>query len=111
MAKTTAKVQHNQLYITEGSASICAIGSSTWFDWLETATAFRYFSQERQFVAHDYSRPLRPISVRKEKRRRGYLWYAYLRTHGQLHKRYVGKSIGLTASRLDEITLILNQIW
>lgn len=111
MTKTTAKIQLNQLY-TDGQATfVCTVGSPAWFVWLETATTFRYFSQQRLPMGHNCYQPLRPISVRKEKRRRGSLWYAYLRTHGRLHKRYVGNSSALTTAKLDEITIILNQIW
>ncbi|MCZ7673784.1 MAG: hypothetical protein M5U34_45040 [Chloroflexi bacterium] len=111
MAKTTPRIQHNQLYIDGLAFPVCRVGSPKWFTWLETAVSFRYYSQQRLPVAHSYSRTIRPISVRKEKRRRGYLWYAYLRSHGCLHKRYVGKSVALTVEKLDEIALTLNQIW
>jgi hypothetical protein len=79
-------------------------------------TSFRYYTAQHIIVAHGYTRPMRPISVRKEKRRRGALWYAYIRTpyirtHGQLYKRYVGKSIALTQNRLDEVAFLLNEMW
>ena len=111
MAKSTPQVQANQLYLAPATTPSCCLDSSTWFTWLETATAFRYFSSQRLPVAHNYTRPIRPISIRKEKRRQGYLWYAYLRTNGRLHKRYLGKSTALTITRLDEVALVLNQIW
>ena len=111
MAKTTAKIQLNQLYIDGQATPVCAVDSPEWFAWLETATTFRYFSQQRLPRSHNCYQSLRPISVRKEKRRRGYLWYAYLKTHSCLHKRYVGKSSTLAAARLDDIAIILNQIW
>jgi LuxR family transcriptional regulator, maltose regulon positive regulatory protein len=111
MVKTTAKAQLNHLY-TEGQATpVCTLDSPTWFAWLETATTFRYFSQQNLSMGHHCYLPFRPISLRKEKRRRGYLWYAYLKTHGCLHKRYVGKSSALTAARLEDIAAMLNQIW
>ncbi len=44
-----------------------------------------------------------PISVREEKRRHGYLWYAYIRVHGQLYRRHVGKTVALTQCKLDEV--------
>lgn len=111
MAKSTPRVQANQLYLAPATTPFCRLDSPTWFTWLETAAAFRYFSQQRIPVTRNYARPIRPISVRKEKRRQGYLWYAYLRTNGRLHKRYVGKSTALTTTRLDEIALELNLIW
>ena len=111
MANKTAKIQSKQLYLPESDAPLCLLGSRAWFAWLETATTFRYFSSQRLLVAHTYYRALRPISLRKEKRRQTSLWYAYLRSHGCLHKRYVGKSIALTEARLDEIATVLNQQW
>ncbi len=111
MSKSTPQVQDNQLYLAEAATPFCLVNSPTWFTWLETAATFRYFSQQRLPVTRNYARPIRPISIRKEKRRQGYLWYAYLRTNGRLHKRYLGKSTALTMTRLDEIALVLNQIW
>ena len=49
--------------------------------------------------------------LRKEPRRQGWFWYAYLRSHGLLHKRYVGKSERLTIARLEEMATILNELW
>jgi len=40
-----------------------------------------------------------------------YLWYAYMRTHGQLYRRYVGKTAVLTQVKLDEVAAWLNEIW
>jgi hypothetical protein len=111
MAEKTPKVQCKRLYLAEDTKPVCHIGTPDWFAWLETATSFRYYTQQQIAVAHDYTRPMRPISVRKEKRRRGYLWYAYIRTHGHLNKRYVGTTTALTQSRLDEVATLLNEIW
>ena len=108
MTKTTPKVQGKQLYLNHQKSPVCQLGSPAWFLWLNAIPAFRYYSQRRRAVAPAYTRPLRPISLRKEKRRRGYLWYAYIRTHGQLYKRYVGKTMTLTVARLDEIAAELD---
>lgn len=111
MAHSTPKVVANQLYLPPCGEPVCAVGSPAWFDWLPAATAFRYQSQRRRIIIQGYGPILSPVSVRKEKRRRGFLWYAYLRSFGILHKRYVGKSEALTVARLEEIALILNEIW
>jgi len=111
MAKKTAKVQHNQLYLNGEDSPVCALGSPDWFAWLATATTFRYYSQQRQIIIHGSGPLLSPISLRKEKRRRGALWYAYKRRHGCLHKRYVGQLAALTLAKLDEVALTLNQLW
>ena len=111
MAKTTPKVQHNQLYLNGTQPPLCQVDSSDWFAWLETATIFRYYPRQQAVIAHGHTRPMFPVSLRKEKRRRGYLWYAYRRTHGVLHKRYVGKSAVLTSQRLDEVAAWLDALW
>lgn len=110
MTTTTPQIENNQLYLPDAAHPLCVVGSPTWFAWLSTATAFRYHSQKRHDLFHGCGPLLRPISVRKEKRHRGFLWYAYIRTHGILHKRYVGKSETLTLVRLDEIATILDEI-
>jgi hypothetical protein len=111
MAKSTPKVQLNHLYLNGDTAPVCSIGSPEWFDWLETAAAFRYQTNQTIVLFPGYSRPMQPISLRKEKRRRGHLWYAYRRSHGVLYKRYVGKTATLTGVKLDEIATLLNEIW
>jgi LuxR family transcriptional regulator, maltose regulon positive regulatory protein len=62
-------------------------------------------------AAGGHVRPLGPISVRKERRRQGWLWYAYRRANGQLHKVYVGTSQALTIARLDDVAADLNGRW
>jgi hypothetical protein len=111
MAVSTAKVQGGILYLAGQDTPVCHIGTLDWFVWLETGNSFRYHTPQRVPVTRGYTRPMRPISVRKEKRRQGMLWYAYIRTHGQLYKRYVGKTAALTQSKLDEVSACLNEIW
>lgn len=104
MAKTTPIIQRNTL---QGNPAV-AIGSPAWFAWLEGVASFRYYSEKTVHVAARYSRPLPPISVRKERRRQGALWYAYRRAYGQLFKVYVGTSQALTVARLDEVAAELS---
>ena len=108
MARTTPKVMNNQLYLPECTEPVCTIESSAWFDWLHTAKTFRYHSQQHHNIIRGYGPTFAPISLRKEKRRRGFLWYAYRRSYRVLHKRYVGKSEALTRDRLEEIAHELN---
>jgi LuxR family maltose regulon positive regulatory protein len=110
MAHSTPKVQYNRLYLADCSDLLWPVESPAWFDWLQSATAFRYHSQRRHNFYRGNGPLFSPISVRKEKRRRGFLWYAYLRSYGILYKRYVGKSEALTIARLEEIALALNQV-
>ena len=113
MAKSTPNVRDNKLFLNAHSDAphLCDVDSPEWFDWLHSANHFGYQTSRRIHVIHDFTRPMRPISVRKEKRRRGFLWYANLRVHGTLYKRYVGRSSALTIERLDQIASILNEIW
>ncbi len=111
--RSTPEVRSNKLYPDGAghSTAIAEVGSPEWFAWLEEATRFRYHSTRQIPVAQGYRRSMRPISVRKEKRRNGFFWCAYVRTNGQLYKRYVGRSKIVTADKLDEIATILNQLW
>lgn len=111
MASKTPKVQGEQLYLAGDTKPVCQMDTLEWFAWLETITSFRYYTPQQITVARGYTRPMRPISVRKEKRRQGHLRYAYIRTHGQLYRRYVGKTAVLTQSKLDEVAARLNEIW
>lgn len=110
--ESTPEVQLNKLYPDSvgHSTAIGDVGSPEWFAWLEEATKFRYYSTQKRPVIQGYRRSMRPISVRKEKRRNGFFWCAYLRTNGQLFKRYVGRSEVLTTDKLDEIATVLNQL-
>lgn len=110
MAKTTPQIRRKQLLCPTTGQPLCDLDSAEWFAWLDIATAFRFFSTQRRPVFRDYTLALAPISVRKEKRRRGYLWYAYRRDGGILYKRYVGKTEALTADRLDDIAVALHEV-
>ncbi|MCL4872292.1 MAG: hypothetical protein KJ063_25305 [Anaerolineae bacterium] len=111
MANKTPKVQLDQLYLHDHQNPVCSLGSSAWFAWLEEATAFRYCSQARISIIRGHGPLVSPISLRKEKRRRGALWYAYKRRHGCLYKRYAGQSAALTKAKLEEVALELNLLW
>lgn len=111
MAKTTPKVYDQYLFCYPDPMPVCTVASPAWFIWLETATTFRYFSQQRRNVYNGYGSLFAPVSFRKEQRRQGWLWYAYRRVHGSLHKRYVGKTTVLTMERLEETAVLLNEIW
>lgn len=111
MAKTTPKVQGKQLYLNDINTPTCRVGSADWFAWLETATTFRYFTDQHTRIGSGYTRAMYPISVRKEKRRQQFIWYAYRRSNGNLYKQYVGKTTALTVERLDEVAAELDAVW
>ncbi len=110
MSQTTPKVMDNLLYLPDCTEPVCIVESPAWFDWLREARAFRYYSQQRHNIIRGHGPVFAPISLRKEKRRRGFLWYAYRRSYRVLHKRYVGKTEALTCHRLEEIARVLNEV-
>lgn len=111
MAKTTPQIRDKRLFCYPDPTPICTVDSPAWFAWLETATTFRYFSAQRHDYYHGRGPLFAPVSFRKERQRQGWLWYAYRRIFGVLHKRYVGKSQRLTAAKLEETAVLLNNIW
>lgn len=111
MSQKSPKVQGQQLYLPCCPDPVCVVDSAAWFVWLETAVAFRYHSQACVVIMRGHGPQASPISLRKEQRRQGMLWYAYKRNHGVLHKRYVGKSDALTRVRLDEVAVALSRVW
>lgn len=111
MAKTTPKVHDCQLFCCADSEPLCSVDSPAWFAWLERAASFRYFSDQRRNVYNGWGPLFAPVSLRKERRRRGWLWYGYRRVDGVLHKRYVGRSADLTGERLEKMAVLLNEIW
>lgn len=110
MAQTTPQVIDDQLYLPGCPQPVCPVDSPAWFDWLQQARTFRYYSQQRHNILRGHGPVFAPISLRKEKRRRGYLWYAYRRSYRILHKRYVGKTEALTRDQLEQVARALNEI-
>ncbi len=82
----------NNLLKQPGQQAI-AVGSSAWFAWLQNATTFCYHSPTT------YTR----VTLRKEKRRHQFYWYAYLKRDLKLHNIYVGKTETLTVARLQQV--------
>lgn len=69
------------------------VGSSAWFTWLEQVQAFCY----------QPPRATDRMTVRREKRRHQFYWYAYLKDSSKLHNMYVGKTESLTVDRLNTV--------
>lgn len=72
------------------------LGSDDWFNWLASATSFRYSPKS----------PNAPFTVRRE----GQYWYGYRKQLGKLHKRYLGKAEELTFDKLEQASGLLNTI-
>ena len=70
--------------------------SAKWFDWLDTVSSFAFQGKNGHYTAH------------KERRSRGdAYWYAYVGTGKKLIKKYLGKSIDVTAARLEQVAMAL----
>ncbi len=71
-------------------------GDRAWFAWLDSVPSFTFHGQCGQ------------LTVRKESRRRGDMyWYAYRRVGEKMAKKYLGRTIDLIPTRLEEIAAVL----
>lgn len=93
---STPIVRQNTLHDPLGQLSL---DSRAWFAWLESATRFYFIAQY----------PAYRLTVRKEKRRHTFYWFAYVKRDGKLHNAYLGKSATLTHQKLEAVALRLNQ--
>ncbi|HEY1389327.1 MAG TPA: AAA family ATPase [Ktedonobacterales bacterium] len=89
----------DHLVTNTGEAHAIAVGSRGWFAWLcqETPSSF------------SYQTPDGAITIRPEKKRQGWYWYAYHATQGSLRKSYLGKADAMTAERLRLVAATLTQ--
>jgi predicted ATPase/DNA-binding CsgD family transcriptional regulator len=93
MARSIPTVREGFLHqesTVDTSTTPLSIGTAVWYSWLDQHTSFTYETAHMTFTA------------RKEQRPGGWYWYAYRRSQGKLHSRYLGKSAELTLQRLDE---------
>jgi len=93
----TPWVRHGALALSQGKSIL--LDTTEWFAWLEQGTSFCYSG------AH----PLIRLTVRREKRRQQFYWYAYCKWESKLHNIYLGKSQQLTQERLDHACLTIEQ--
>src|SRR5918998_6122648 len=92
MARMTPRVDGTRLVGRAGDGEEILVGSSGWYNWLETITTFAFVSDRGRFTA------------RKEQRgRTGWYWKAYRRRAGRLYQAYLGRSADLTPGRLDAV--------
>jgi hypothetical protein len=70
-----------------------AVDTAAWFAWLTQANRFCY-----RPVTSTYR-----VTLRKEKRRHGCYWYAYLKNDRKLHNAYAGRTPDLTRQRLQQV--------
>lgn len=94
MVEQSALVRDNMLLI-DGQASI-PVNSPEWYSWLDRASSFRYESNGLHF------------SARCERfQRGGRYWRAYRRVDGKLRRSYLGRSVDLSAERLQQAAIRL----
>jgi hypothetical protein len=79
-------------FLYPGSGRRIRLETVAWFTWLASATLFSYPA------ATGFC-----LTLRREKRRNSFYWFAYLKKGGNLHKKHVGRSAALTIARLDEV--------
>jgi DNA-binding SARP family transcriptional activator/predicted negative regulator of RcsB-dependent stress response len=96
MARQLAYIQDDLLYYDAALAPL-VVGSPEWFAWLDQP-------ERRSFSIRTASNA---ITVRREKKRNSYYWYAYRSLHGQTHKRYLGKSRDLVPELLQQTAAAL----
>ncbi len=89
----TPVVRRQWLWVANGATEI-HIDTPAWFHWLQTATSFSYPLGAPTFYA---------LTMRQEKRRCNWYWYAYLKIDSKLHNAYAGRTLTLSAARLDQV--------
>jgi IS1 family transposase len=90
----------NRLFLPDGAKDQLlpvVVGSDSWYTWLanEQNQTFSFKSRLGTFTA------------RRERKRHGWYWYAYLKRDGKLHKAYLGKSEKMTLERLNMVATTL----
>jgi len=93
-------VDDHLLPLDLASGEPIALGSPAWYDWLADPT----------HPSFSYQTALGSITVRRERKRNGWYWYAYRAHAGRLHKAYLGKAADLTPDRLRSIADTLTEV-
>ncbi len=87
------------LLLDEGKGQLASIliESEDWYQWLAT-------ENNRSFA---FRHSLGAFTVRRERKRHSWYWYAYHKRNGKLHKAYLGKSEEMTLQRLNCVATAL----
>jgi len=85
--------QAYKLHESQGSKVLDIVPESpAWFAWVSQVSSFAFHGRNGSYTAC------------KECKQRGEgYWYAYARVGGKMTKRYLGRSIGLTLPRLEQV--------
>lgn len=90
--------QAYKLHESQGSGVLDIVPEShAWFAWVSQVSSFAFHGRNGSYTAC------------KECKQRGEgYWYAYARVGGKLTKRYLGRGIGLTMPRLEQVA---QELW
>ncbi len=109
MRVTMPVVEDGRLYNADHLGAVIVVDTPAWFAWLASVhtTRFRYAPYD---PAVGYTTGF--MTVRKEPRQRGGVyWTVYRRARGggKVRKIYVGRTVQLTAARLQEAARVLHE--
>jgi predicted ATPase/DNA-binding CsgD family transcriptional regulator len=93
-------VSDNRLLGLDGAGDQLAsvvVGSDAWYTWLA----------DQQIQSFSFKSHLGTFTARRERKRHGWYWYAYLKREGKLRKAYLGKTEELTLERLNAVASAL----
>jgi LuxR family maltose regulon positive regulatory protein len=83
--------QAYELHESQGVPDTISEGSA-WWAWVDQVSSFAFHGKNGSYT------------VCKERKQRGEgYWYAYARVRGKMSKRYLGRGVDLTFSRLEQI--------
>lgn len=100
MAYVGTPVVYKQRLWVAGRVTELQVDTLAWFGWLDTATKFSYPLGAPTFYR---------LTVRKEKRRLDWYWYAYMKIDSKLHNAYVGRTADLSTQRLNQVAQALSE--
>src|SRR5437870_9590063 len=85
--------QAYELHESQGSGVLDIVPESpVWLAWVSQISSFAFHGRNGSYTA-----------CRECKQRGEGYWYAYARVGGKLTKRYLGRGIGLTLPRLEQV--------
>jgi len=93
-------VSGNHLLGLDGAGDHLApvvVGSDAWYTWLA----------DQQVQSFSFKSYLGAFTARRERKRHGWYWYAYLKREGKLRKAYLGKTEEMTLERLNAVAAAL----
>jgi predicted ATPase len=81
----------------EDQLASVVVGSDAWYTWLA----------DQQIQSFSFKGHLGTFTARRERKRHGWYWYAYLKRESKLRKAYLGKTEELTLERLNTVASAL----